>query len=152
MCLESTGNAGFPLAATSVVARSVGIKTCLCTKNFTITGVAVWSFHLVLLLGNEICQKPHRKLQKDTVSGESQSGGFKRSRAMSAGLCRGIFCLIAHCRKPRPEIQEDFKFNSRINGYRGSNPRFHCRSIRVLTSTNQREIQVHRLCLSPHTG
>lgn len=152
MCLENTGNAGFSLATISVVASGIRIKTCLCVKNFTITGVAAWSFHLVLLLGNEICQKPHRKLQKDTVSEESQFRGFKRSRAMSAGLYRGIFCLIAHCRKLRPEIQEEFKFNSRINGYRASTPRFHRRSIRVLTSTNQGEIQVHRLCLAPHTG
>lgn len=152
MCLESTGSAGFPLAAISVVATGIRIKTCLCTNNFTITRVAAWSFHLVLLLEDEICQKPHRKLQKDTVSGESQFGGFKRSRAMSSGLYRGIFCLIAHCRKLRPEIRADFKFNSRINGYRGSIPRFHCRSIRVLTSTNQRKIQMHRLCLSLHAG
>lgn len=152
MCLESTGTVGFPLAAISVVASGIRIKTCLCINNFTITRLATWSFHLVLLLEDEICQKPQRKLQKDTVSGESWLGGFKRSRAMSAGLCRGIFCLIAHCRNLRPEIQEDFKSNSRINGYRGSIPTFHCRSIRVLTSTNQRQIQVHRLCLSPHKG
>lgn len=152
MCLESKSSAGFHLAGISLLASGIRIKSCLCTNNFTITRVAAWSFHLVLLLEDEICQKPHRKLQKDTVSGESQFGGFKRSRAMSAGIYRGIFCLIAHCRKLRPEIQEDFKFNSRINGYRDSMPRFHCRSTRVLTSTNQREIQVHRLCLSPHTG
>lgn len=139
MCLESTGSAGFPLAAISLLASGIRIKPCLCTNNFTIPGVAAWSFHPVLLLEDEICQKPHRKLQKDTLSGESQFGGFKRSRAMSAGLHRGIFCLIAHCRKLRPEIQEEFKFNRRINGYRDSIPRFHCRSTRVLTSTNQRD-------------
>lgn len=46
MCLESTGSAGFPLAAISVVASGVRIKTCLCTNNFTdsLLGVFILSF------------------------------------------------------------------------------------------------------------
>jgi len=41
---------------------------------------------------------------------------------MSAGLYGGILHLIAHWRKPRSEIQEDFKFNRRINGYQRHHP------------------------------
>lgn len=98
MWLESTDSAGFLLAVISLQAsgNSNRLKPCVCTNNFTITSLSAWSFHLDLLLEDEICQNPHRKLQKCTANGESHFGGFRGPRAMSAGLYGETFCLITH--------------------------------------------------------